>query len=69
MLNALHFVAFRCPMQWDRAARLFGQPDIVHRVWDFRAKAEIMPGDVAVFARGTADDPPSLYTYDDSAHN
>jgi hypothetical protein len=67
---ALHFVGFRDPEQFQRAERVFGAPDFVHRVWDVRAArgGEIAPGDTVVFARGTVDDPPSPYAYDDSAY-
>ena len=68
--QALHFVGFRDPEQFQRAVRVFGAPDFVHRVWDVRAAhgGEIAPGDTVVFARGTVDDPPSPYAYDDSAY-
>ena len=48
-------------------ARSNGEPP--RRVWDVRAAhgGEIAPGDTVVFARGTVDDPPSPYAYDDSA--
>lgn len=63
---ALHFVGFKD----DRvrvALRVFGPPDFWHRVWDQRAKVEIMPGDVAVFADGSIDDPVRDFGWDDSA--
>lgn len=71
MQNALHFVGFVHPAQahdpnYDRAVRLFGVPDFVHRRYDWRAKAEIMPGDVAVFAKHIDPDAPATHAFDDS---
>lgn len=60
----MHFVGFRGD-EWWTAVRLFGPPDFVHIGWDRWAKMEIMDGDVAVFARGTADDDPSAYAFPD----
>jgi hypothetical protein len=45
----------------------FGQPDFIHRNWDARAKSEIVPGDIGVFAYGTERDPIAPYSFDDSA--
>lgn len=64
-IACLHFVGFRDERYWA-AVRAFGLPDIVHRVWDARAKAEIAPGDVAVFAVGDEHQPVSPYGWDDS---
>jgi hypothetical protein len=61
----IHFIGFRDPQQWDSAARVWGQPDIVHYVWDHRAKGDVAPGDVLVFAKYDFDKP-SPYSYDDS---
>ena len=60
---ALHFVAFRDHGQFARAARLFGAPDFVHRVWDVRAArgGEIAHGDTVIFALSTEDEQPSPY--------
>ena len=65
----IHFVGFRDSMQFDRAVRVFGPPDFVHRYWDMRAKngGERGPHDVVVFAIGTDADDPRVYAYDDSA--
>lgn len=64
-IAALHFVGFRDDRYWS-AVKAFGLPDIYHRRWDHRAKAEIMPGDVAVFAVGSIEDEPTPYGWDDS---
>jgi hypothetical protein len=61
---ALHFVGFRGD-EYIRAVRVFGPPDFIHIGWDRWAWAEVMPGDVAVFARGTSDDAPSAHSYPD----
>ena len=67
----LHFVWFADPRyefdeRYERAVRCFGKPDFIHRWWDKRAKDEIEPGDVAIFAKGTENDPIYPYTFDDS---
>ena len=52
--GALHFVGFRPERfkdpHWQNVVKTFGQPDFFHRIWDARAKAEIGPLDVVVFA-------------------
>ncbi|HEX8554172.1 MAG TPA: hypothetical protein VF695_05655 [Sphingomonas sp.] len=55
---AVHFIAFRGD-EYTSAVRVFGPPDFIHIGWDVWARQEVMPGDTAIFARGTADDPPS----------
>ena len=55
-------------MRYLAAVRVFGEPDFLHRRWDQRAQREIMEGDVIVFAKGDADQPPSPFNYDDSAY-
>ena len=67
MKGALHFVGFSQNDNFRNAAKVFGKPDFIHRVWDHRAKAEVVPGDVAVFAVGNDSDKPRLHAYDDSA--
>ncbi len=60
---------FRSAEDGDRywnAVKVFGLPDIVHRLWDYRAKAEIAEGDVAVFAQYDPDDEPTPYSWNDS---
>ena len=44
----LHFVGFRGD-EYNRAIRVFGPPDFIHRDWDWRAFHEVAPGDVVVF--------------------
>ena len=61
---ALHFVGFRGE-EYARAVRVFGPPDFIHIGWDRWAKLEIQPDDMAVFATGTAEDEPSLYSFPD----
>lgn len=46
---ALHFVGFSDDRYWNAVA-IFGLPDFYHRIWDVRARQEIVEGDVAVFA-------------------
>ena len=47
----MHFVGFR-DERYFTAVRVFGLPDFIHRGWDLRARREIAPGDVIVFAEG-----------------
>jgi len=62
--GALHFVGFRGD-EYGRAVRLFGRPDFIHIGWDRWARAEVMTGDTALFACGTAEDGPSAYSFPD----
>jgi hypothetical protein len=67
-LCTLHFVGFKEGSDvYDRAVRRYGEPDFIHRIWDHRARAEIMPGDAAIFHRYSPEAPPCEYTWDDSA--
>lgn len=63
--SCVHFVGFKGD-EFVRAKTIFGEPDFIHRQWDGRAKSMTVPGDVAIFARGTVDDDPSLFSFDDS---
>ena len=62
--SALHFVGFRGD-EYSAALRIFGPPDFIHIGWDRWARQEVMPGDIAIFARGTADDEPSVNSVPD----
>lgn len=62
---AVHFIAFRGE-EYHSSVRIFGKPDFVHQRWDARAKQEILPGDLAVFARGTDQDPVAAFSFNDS---
>lgn len=60
----VHFIGFRDDRYWN-AVKVFGPPHYIHRGWDTRAAREIAPGDILVFAVGTADDAPRTRTYND----
>ncbi len=62
---AIHFICFRDD-RYTTDVRIFGPPDFFHRYWDQRAKAEIVEGDIAVFAKGTDADPPNPFAFIDS---
>jgi len=62
---ALHFIGFKDDRYWNALA-VFGLPDFYHRVWDRRARQEVVPGDVAIFATGSIDDEPKPISWDDS---
>lgn len=64
---SLHFIGFKGD-EFTRAVRVFGEPDFIHRVWDRRAIAEVVPGDVAVFANNQHPDRVMPFTFDDSQH-
>jgi len=61
---ALYFVGFRGD-EYARAVRVFGLPDFIHIGWDRWARREVVPGDTAIFAKGTFEDTPSPYSYPD----
>lgn len=70
MTACLHFVGFKDPRvtkdeRFDRARRVFGPPDFLHRGWDLRAQREIADGDTIVFATGDASQPPRAQSFDD----
>ena len=68
---AVHFIGFAYDKDIPRmanAVKVFGPPDFLHRLWDVRAKLEVLPGDVAVFARGSDADEPSFYPYDNDEY-
>lgn len=70
---AVHFVNFKDPRRekderYHNAVKVMGEPDFIHRYWDIRAKAEVMPDDVAIFAVGNYSDKPRMFAYDDSAY-
>ena len=61
----LHFVGFKGD-EYNRAARVFGLPDFVHRLNDARFQQELDPdSDVVVFANG-AESRPKPFSYNDS---
>lgn len=60
----IHFVGFRGD-EYNRARRVFGEPDFIHMRWDRRAFREIGPDDLIVFAKGDAYQEPSQYNAPD----
>lgn len=65
MQNALHFVGFK-DERVHAALAAFGQPDFWHRVWDERARAEVVEGDEVVFATDDETQPLKKFTWNDS---
>lgn len=65
MQNALHFVGFKDERVWSAIA-VFGKPDFWHRVWDARAVAEVVSGDMVVFADKDETQPVREFTWNDS---
>lgn len=71
--HCLHFVGFKDPRRekderFERARRVFGYPDFFHGRWDTSARREIAEGDTIIFAKGSEDQEPSPYSFDDSAN-
>ena len=62
---AVHFVGFKSE-EYISAVRVWGLPDMIHRVYDRRVIAEMADDDIVVFARGS-EDKYSQYVFDDSA--
>lgn len=61
----LHFVGFTGD-EYNRAARVFGKPDFIHRLNDARFRQELdTEADTVVFANG-AESNPKPYSYNDS---
>lgn len=65
MTGALHFVGFKDDRIWN-ALRVFGSPAFWHRIYDYRAIAEIKEGDTVLFATGDESQPVREFTHDDS---
>ena len=63
----IHFVGFRGE-EYNSAVKIWGKPDFFHKIWDYRAVGDIVPGvDTVIFAKYSPDDKPSEYSYDDSS--
>lgn len=65
MVMATHFIGFKKD-EFNSAVKVWGVPDFFHRVWDVRARQEVVKGDVAIFACGVFTDTPSPWTFNDS---
>ncbi|MDF2382438.1 hypothetical protein JMG10_13230 [Nostoc ellipsosporum NOK] len=66
MRSAIHFVGFRGDRRaggndYLAAFKVWGAPDFIHFRWDRRAKRELAPDDVVIFATGTEHDEPSRF--------
>jgi hypothetical protein len=66
MRTIIHFVRFKDD-RYLIAVKTFGKPDFIHRHWDARAVAEVMEGDVVIFASGDEHQAVTPFAYDDSA--
>ena len=51
MARCVHYVGFRDDRYWN-AFRIWGGPRIIHRWWDQRARRDVGPDDVVIFADG-----------------
>jgi hypothetical protein len=64
MSRAVHFIGFRGD-EYLSAVRVFGRPTFIHRGWDLRARRDIADDDLVVFAKGDADQAPSVRSFND----
>lgn len=64
MTKAIHFVGFRDDRYWS-AVRIWGRPGFIHRRWDQRARREIDPDDIVIFAEGDDTQPVAERNGDD----
>lgn len=65
MQRAIHYIGFKDDRVWN-VLRVFGKPDFWHRIYDQRARAEIAPGDIVLFASGDETQAVREFTHDDS---
>lgn len=61
---AVHFVGFKDD-RYHNAVRVFGLPDFIHPGYDLRALREFAPGDLVVFANGSANQEPRRKSFTD----
>lgn len=54
--RCIHYVGFRDD-RYLTAFRIFGGPRVIHRRWDRRARRDIGPDDVVIFATGDESQP------------
>lgn len=71
MTPIVHFVRFANlhDEHYENAAKVFGEPAFVHRLWDRRAQRDIAPGDLVVFAKGNADQALSPFNGNDEYYH
>ncbi len=60
----MHFVGFKGD-EYNRACRVFGAPDFIHRLFDARCKSDILPGEMVIFANGE-ETKSRTFSYNDS---
>lgn len=63
-MKVVHFVGFKDDRYWN-AVKVFGPPHYIHPGWDMRARREIAPDDLVIFADGPADQQPRVKSYSD----
>lgn len=56
VVPCVHYIGFHGD-EFARARRLWGGPVFIHRKWDRRARRDIGPGDIVIFATGNEDQP------------
>lgn len=64
---ALHFIGFKGD-EYNRAIKIWGQPDFVHRHNDNRSKQDIIPEDTVIYANGEENRNRGIYSFNDSEH-
>lgn len=63
-MSHTHFIGFRGD-EYSRAARVFGQPDFIHKDHDLRMYGDIGPEDTLVFGPKASPDYISKYSWQD----
>jgi hypothetical protein len=63
-MRAVHYVGFRDDRYWS-AYRIWGGPRFIHRGWDTRARRDIGPDDIVIFANGDWTQPTARFTFHD----
>jgi hypothetical protein len=63
-IRAVHYVGFRDDRYWS-AFRIWGGPRFIHRGWDLRARRDVGPDDVVIFAEDESDQVPRGKSFHD----
>lgn len=63
-MRVIHFIGFRGDEYWS-AVRVWGSPHFIHRGWDLRARRDIGPEDLVIFANCSWDAAPRVRSYND----
>jgi hypothetical protein len=62
--RVVHYVGFKDDRYWA-AFKVFGGPRFIHRGWDLRARRDVGPEDLVIFANGEHDQAPRTRSFND----